>query len=76
MNASIPANGLTDGTIKQNNLLLGFSYLPIPNVVIKADVRLLSTGGQNPLLLINPSPSALPYQRNNTFLNLGMGYSF
>lgn len=76
MNAVIPENGLTDGTIKQNNLICGFSYLPIPNVVIKADVRLLSTGAQNPLLLINPSPNALPYQSSNTFLNFGIGYSF
>lgn len=76
MNAAIPANGLHDGTLKQNNLLLGLGYLPIPNVVVKADVCLLSTGAQNPLLLINPSPNALPYQRNNTFLNLGIGYSF
>jgi hypothetical protein len=76
MNAAIPQNGLIDGTIKQNNLLLGFSYLPIPNVVIKADVRLYSTGQQNPLLLINPAPNALPYQSNNTFLNIGIGYSF
>lgn len=76
MNAAIPENGLADGTVKQNNILLGFGYLPIPNVVIKADVRLLATGEQNPLLLINPAPNALPYQRNNTFLNIGIGYSF
>jgi hypothetical protein len=76
LNAVIPANGLYDGTIKQSNLFLGFSYLPIPNVVIKADVRLLNTGEQNPQLLINPPPNALPYQKQNTFLNLGIGYSF
>lgn len=76
LNASIPNNGLYDGTIKQNNLFMGFSYLPIPNVVLKADVRLLHTGEQNPALLINPSPNALPYKQSNTFLNLGIGYSF
>lgn len=76
LNASIPDNGLHDGTLKQQNILLGLGYLPIPNVVIKADIRLLSTGDQNPLLLINPPPNALPYQRTNTFLNFGIGYSF
>lgn len=76
LNAVIPANGLYDGTIKQDNLFLGISYLPIPNVVIKADIRLLNTGEQNPKLLINPPPNALPYEPRNTFLNLGIGYSF
>jgi hypothetical protein len=76
LNASIPSNALYDGTIKRNNLFVGFSYLPIPNIVIKADVRLLHTGEQNPLLLINPSPNALPYKQSNTFLNFGIGYSF
>jgi hypothetical protein len=48
----------------------------LPNVVIKADVRLMHTGPQNPALVINPAPNALPYQQNNQFLNLGIGYSF
>jgi hypothetical protein len=76
LNATIPGNGLYDGTLKQNHLIVGASYLPIPNVVLKADVRLLNTGDQNPALLINPSPNALPYQKTNTFINLGIGYSF
>ena len=70
MNTTIPANGLTDGTLKQSHIVAGFSYLPIPNVVIKADVRLMSTGASNPMI------SSLPYSQNNTFLNLGIGYSF
>lgn len=76
LNATIPSNGLYDGTLKQNHLIIGAGYLPIPNVVIKADVRLLNTGDQNAALLINPSPNALPYQKTNTFINLGVGYSF
>lgn len=78
LNSTIPAApyGIYDGTLKQNHLIAGISYLPIPNVVIKADVRLLHTGDQNPLLVINPAPNALPYQPNNTFLNVGIGYSF
>ncbi|MHA4810526.1 hypothetical protein ACX0G9_20640 [Flavitalea flava] len=65
-----------DGTLKQTHLLIGLGYLPIPNVVIKADVRLLHTGEQNPALVINPAPNALPYKQNNQFLNIGIGYSF
>lgn len=78
LNASIPAppQAIYDGTLKQSHLIAGFSYLPIPNVVVKADVRLQQTGAQNPALVINPAPNALPYQRNNTFLNIGVGYSF
>jgi len=78
MNASIPGNGdaIYDGTEKQTHLIAGFSYLPLPNVVIKADVRLLHTGKQNPDLVINPPPNQLPYRQSNQFLNIGIGYSF
>lgn len=65
-----------DGTLKQTHLIAGIGYLPLPNVVIKADVRLLHTGAQNPALVVNPPPNALPYKQNNQFLNLGIGYSF
>jgi hypothetical protein len=76
LNSSIPMKAIYDGTQKQTHLIAGFSYLPIPNVVIKADVRLLHTGEQNPALIINPAPNALPYRQNNQFLNIGIGYSF
>ena len=76
LNAGIPVNGLTDGTLKQNHLIAGLGFFPIPNVAIKADVRLLNTGDQNAALLINPNPNALPYKNNNTFINIGIGYSF
>jgi hypothetical protein len=77
LNSSIPAeSALIDETLKQTHLIAGFGYLPIPNVVIKADVRLMHTGDMNPALNINPAPNALPYKNNNTFLNIGIGYSF
>jgi hypothetical protein len=76
LNAKIPANGIIDGTEKQSHIVAGLGYFPIPNVVIKADVRLLSTGGANNALIINPNPNALPYNKNNTFINLAIGYSF
>jgi len=76
LNQSIPDNGVYDGTEKQNHLIVGFGYLPIPNVVIKADVRLLHTGPANPDLVVNPNPVALPYRQNNSFINLGIGWSF
>jgi hypothetical protein len=76
LNNTIPANGIYDGTEKQHHIILGAGYLPIPNVVIKADVRLMHTGPVNPDLVINPSPVALPYMPNNAFINIGIGYSF
>ncbi len=78
LNSSMPdaPNGIYDGTLKQSHFFAGFSYLPIPNVVVKADVQLAHTGDQNPALVINPAPNAVPYQTSNTFLNIGIGYSF
>ena len=80
LNAKISAIQKTqdqnDGTLKQTHIIAGIGYLPIPNVVIKADVRLVHTGAQNPALVINPPPNALPYRQNNQLLNIGIGYSF
>jgi len=76
INATIPSNGIIDGTLDQQHIIAGLSYLPIKNVAIKADVRLLQTGEENPDLVINPNPAAPPYDQNNTFLNLGVGFSF
>lgn len=78
MNATTPTppKAIYDGTEKQTHIIAGISYLPIPNVVIKADVRLLHTGPQNAELVINPAPNALPYKQSNQFFNIGIGYSF
>jgi hypothetical protein len=76
MNATIPDNAIYDGKLKQQHLIAGITYLPIPNVALKADVRLLHTGPENPELVINPSPARIPYNQNDTFLNVGIGYSF
>lgn len=76
LNSNVPANGIYDGIQKQEHLIAGFGYLPVRNVVIKADVRLLHTGNENPALVINPSPVRIPYRSSNQFLNIGFGYSF
>ena len=76
MNYKIPANGIYDGTLDQNHIVTGFTYLPIKNVAIKADVRFITTGKQNSSLIINPNPVALPYQVNNNLVDLGIGFSF
>lgn len=78
MNAAIPEppRGIADGTLNQRNLIAGLNFMPIPNITVKADLRLLHTGEQNKDLLINPAPNLRAYSRNNTFLNVGIGYSF
>jgi hypothetical protein len=76
LNATIPENGIIDPTLDQQHIIAGFNYLPIPNIAVKLDVRLMSTGDENPNLVINPDPNALPYQKNNTLINAGIGYSF
>ncbi|ANI89869.1 hypothetical protein A9P82_11570 [Arachidicoccus ginsenosidimutans] len=76
MNSKIPQNGITDPTLNQHHILFGLNYFPIPNVVIKADVRFTHTGPQNPGLIINPPSVVQPYQQNNQFLNIGLGYAF
>jgi hypothetical protein len=76
MNQTITSKAIYDGTLDQSYLTAGITYLPIPNVIIKADVTLLHTGAQNPALVINPPPNALPYRQNNQLLNIGLGYSF
>jgi len=76
MNSSIPSNGIIDETLNQQHLVAGLNYFPIRNVVVKADVRLMHTGEENPDLIINPNPAAPPYQQQNTILNVGIGFSF
>ncbi len=70
MNASIPYNGTIDATLNQGHLTTGLSYLPLNNVVLKADVRFVRTGNQNPAI------SSGPYETSNTFITLGFGFSF
>ncbi len=69
-------NGIIDETLDQQHIVFGFNYLPVKNVVLKGDVRLIHTGDENPDLIINPSPAAPAYEKNNTLLNIGMGFSF
>lgn len=76
MNSKLPKNGVTDGTIQQQHLFAGFSYFPIPHVVVKADIDFMNTGKENAALILNPNPNRIPYQTSNTLFNLGIGYSF
>jgi len=73
MNSSVPANGISDGTLRQVHLIGGLGYFPLSSVVIKADVRFVTTGSPSEVILPVGFPS---YQTSNTFLNVGIGFSF
>ena len=76
MNATIPANGIADGTLRQQHIVLGLNYLPIKNVIIKGDVRFVHTGTENPALIAVRDLAGQPYSSNDTIFTLGIGYSF
>lgn len=76
MNAKVPSNGTSDNTLNQLHIILGLNYLPVNNIVIKADVRFEHTGNTNPALSGNTNNDILQYQNNSSFVNLGIGFSF
>lgn len=76
MNYKLPSNGLVNGINDQQYVIGGLTFQPLKGVTIKADYIFKSTGDVNPALVINPFPSAKPYQRQQGFLSLGLGYSF
>ncbi|HNR48965.1 MAG TPA: hypothetical protein PKN14_06920 [Bacteroidia bacterium] len=76
LNQEIPENGIRNNTLNQQYIIAGFSVFPAPGVVIKADYVYKQTGRLNPALNPNPFPNAPPYYTSNSFINLGLGYSF
>jgi opacity protein-like surface antigen len=76
LNDGVASNGVRDATLNQRHVIAGLGYHPTPSVVIKADVRFVRTGDQNPALVITPGSVDPPYHNDNTILNLGIGFSF
>ncbi len=76
LNADIPGNALKDPTLDQQHLIIGLTYLPLNNLVFKFDVRIKNTGNPNPELAGPPDPELPPYKSSNSFVNLGLGFSF
>jgi hypothetical protein len=73
LNAKVPVNIGEDPKLQQQHVIAGINYLPIPQVAVKADVRISSTS-QVDEALINPGDEA--YDHTNSFINLGIGFSF
>lgn len=76
LNATVPKNAVNDPVMDQQHIVLGLSYLPIPQIAVKADVRFAKTGKETIALPVNPDPLASPHKTNNTFINIGFGFSF
>ncbi|HRP90195.1 MAG TPA: hypothetical protein PKX92_09150 [Edaphocola sp.] len=76
LNATIPSNGIVDGTLDQNHFIAGIAFFPTYNVVVKGDVRYTSTGAFNKNLMINPPPVMRPYAEKNYTVSLCIGYAF
>ncbi len=76
LNASTPTNGIRNDAWKKSYVTGGISFQPITGVLIKADVQFLTTGNYNSTLIINPNPTAAPYVPQQTFVELGIAYSF
>jgi hypothetical protein len=76
LNSKIPENGIENGLLKQQYLVTGLTFIPAGGVAIKFDYVFRKTGDPNPALVINPYPQAPPYYNTNSFINIGIGYSF
>lgn len=76
LNARIPSNGIIDGTLNQHHAIAGIGFFPVPNVVVKADVRYTHTGEFNKNLMINPAALVRPYAQDNYTISVGLGYAF
>ncbi len=76
LEASLPSNGISTGTNVIDRITTGITYRPAGGVVIKGDVTVDRTGVPNPALYITPYPASTPFHRTNSYVNVGLGYSF
>jgi len=70
MNAKIPANGVSDGTLDQRHLVAGVGYSPVQDVVVKTDVRFQWTGAPS------TGSGAAAGDRETTYFTLGIGFAY
>jgi hypothetical protein len=76
LNARVPWNALRDGTLDQRHITAGVSYLPLPNVIVKADVRVMSQGDPGQQSAFATASAGQGFQDTDTFVSLGLGFSF
>jgi hypothetical protein len=77
LNAKVATNGVSDNFQQKLYTVAGLLYQPLKGVSIKLDYVHRSTGMYNEVLYVtNPYETRLPFYQNNSFINLGFGYSF
>jgi len=70
LNASLPSNGIQDGSLDQHHLIAGLCYFPILDIVIKGDVRFQWTGAAP------GSATSTGGEQKSTFVTLGIGFAY
>jgi len=70
LNASLPSNGIQDGSLDQHHLIAGLCYFPIQDIVIKGDVRFQWTGAAP------GSATSTGGEQKSTFVTLGIGFAY
>ncbi len=77
LNASVPKNGIEDGLQQKQYIVVGLHYQPLRGVSVKLDYVQRTTGEYNKVLYVtNPYATNAPFYTSNSFVNLGIGYSF
>ncbi len=77
LNYRLPVNGINDDFQKKQYIVTGLSYLPMHGVSFKLDFVYSHTGNYNKeLYVVNPYTTQRPFYQDNSYVNLGFGYSF
>lgn len=77
MNSKIAENGEKDNFQQKQFIVTGITYQPVRGVAFKADYVYTYTGDYNKAIYsTNPYQTVMPFYRNNSFVNLGIAYSF
>jgi len=76
MNAKLSENAIQNPYFTQHHAFLGFTFLPVRGVGIKADYHFTANGAFNQSLIVIPPPYALPWYTRRHAFNLGLCYSF
>ncbi len=72
----LPTNGIANNEQNRVFITSGIAYHPTNGVVIKADYTYRKTGQRNTDLLATPYPIGQPFYTQQSFFNIGLGYSF
>ena len=77
LNSNVPENVNKDEYHQKQYFITGITYQPTRGIAFKADYVYAYTGNYNTSnYSTNPNSSILPFYKDNSFLNIGIAYSF